>query len=169
MKPDVSLLTATRDAVLRFYAADAADAATLARSYAPGKWTMRELLLHLADAEAVLLDRLKRTLADDRPLLWAFDENRWQQQLFPAQRDLAVAGRLFAAAREATIELATLASPEQMGRIAVHNENGLRSFGQLLRATHEHAAHHLEQLRAIAAGQPWQPRPTTYAGSEPAP
>ena len=166
MKPDLSALIATRDGIVRFYGADAA---TLARSYAPGKWTMREFLLHLADAEAVFLDRLKRTLADDKPLLWGYDENRWQQQLFPAKRDLVVASRLFAAAREAVIELATLATPEQMGRLAVHSENGRRSFAQLLRATHEHAAHHLDQLRAIAAGPPWPPRPTTYAGNEPAP
>lgn len=166
MNRDLAALIANRDGILRFYGADEP---TLARSYGPGRWTMREILLHLADAEAVFLDRLKRTLADDKPLLWAYDENRWQQQLFPAGRDLAVAGRLFAAAREANIELATLVGPDQQGRLAVHSENGRRSFAQLVRSIHEHAAHHLEQLRAIAAGQPWAPRAATYAGTEPAP
>lgn len=164
MKRDLTALIATRDHVLRFYGAEPT---VLARSYAPGKWTMRELLLHLADTEAVVLDRLKRTLADEKPLLWAYDENRWQQHLFPASRDLAVAGRLFTAAREAIIELAALASPEQQGRLAVHSENGRRSFTQLVRMAHEHTAHHLEQLRAIASGVPWTPRETTYHGNEP--
>jgi uncharacterized damage-inducible protein DinB len=164
MSPDVAALIANREAVAPFYAAEPT---LLARSYAPGKWTLRQVLLHLADAEGVFLDRLKRALADDKPLLWAYDENRWQAHLFPDHRDLGTAGRCFASSREAIIELVTLASPGEQQRLAVHSENGRRSFVQLARMVHEHGAHHLEQIRAIAAGTAWTPRPSTYAGIEP--
>lgn len=165
MNSDLTALVGTRDELLRFYRAEDI---TLALTYAPGKWTMRAILFHLADTEAVFLDRLKRTLADEKPLLWGFDENRWQQHLFPASRDLAIAERLFTSARESTIELAGLATPEQQSRIAVHSENGRRSFAQIVRSVHEHTAHHLEQVRAIAAGAPWIPRVASYHGTEPA-
>ena len=46
----------------------------LARSYGVGKWSVRFILHHLADAETVLFDRIRRILSEPRQVLWAFDQ-----------------------------------------------------------------------------------------------
>jgi hypothetical protein len=152
---DLAELRRTGDATLPYFAADV-DA--LARRYAPGKWTLRQFLIHLVDGEAVFLDRVRRLIADQEPLLLAFDENRWVDRLFAGQRDLAAAGRLFAATRAALIELAALCPPELHVREGRHSERGTRSLLQVVRFVHQHNAHHLDQLAAIAAGRPWTER-----------
>ncbi|MGB7622189.1 MAG: DinB family protein [Terriglobia bacterium] len=65
-------LEATRGETLRFFTLGAAD---LARTYAPGKWSIRFILHHLADSETVLFDRIRRVLSEPRPLLWVFDQD----------------------------------------------------------------------------------------------
>ena len=53
----------------------------LKRRYAPGKWTIRFLLHHLADAETVLFDRIRRVLSEPRGVVWAFDQDAWARGL----------------------------------------------------------------------------------------
>ncbi len=145
-------LVATRDETLR---ALHSPPATLERSYAPGKWSMRQVLLHLVDAEGVLLDRLRRLAADDKPLLWAYDENLWVAELATSGRSLETAAALFAATRDAVIELSTLLPADRHGRAGIHSETGRTSFAAVLETVHRHNAHHLEQVRACAAGTQW--------------
>lgn len=149
---DLVELRRTGDATLPYFSADTA---ALARSYAPGKWTLRQFLIHLVDGESAFLDRVRRLIADQEPLLLAFDENRWTERLFATQRDLAAAGRLFAASRAALIELATLCPPDLRQREGRHSERGTRTLAQVVRFVHQHNAHHLDQLAAIAANRPW--------------
>ncbi len=52
----------------------------LTQSYAPGKWTARQLLVHISDAETVLLDRLRRIAAENKPALIAFDQDLWVKE-----------------------------------------------------------------------------------------
>ncbi len=153
---DLEALRRTRDATLPFFTSDAA---TLARSYAPGKWTMRQMLLHLVDTETVLFERMRRVLADENPLLMGFDENRWVEHLHYDQRSLATAEALYRVTRDSTIELALATTPAERAREGVHNEQGKRSFAHFAAMVHGHNAHHLEQVRAIAAGASWSPRP----------
>lgn len=146
-------LIATRDETLR---ALQSPAATLSRSYAPGKWSMRQVLLHLVDCEGVLLDRLRRLAADDKPLLWAYDQDRWVAELAVGGRSLETAAALFAATRNAVIELSTLLPADRHARAGVHSETGRKTFAEVLETVHRHNAHHLEQVRACAAGNLWQ-------------
>jgi uncharacterized damage-inducible protein DinB len=150
----VKALVATRDETI---AALASPAATLERTYRPAGWTMRQVLLHLVDCEGVMLDRLRRLAADDKPLLWAFDENRWAAVLAAPGRDLRVASMLFAVTRSAIIELATLLPAGLMSRAGIHAEAGRRTVGEQLAMVHQHNAHHLAQVRACIAGTRWQP------------
>jgi hypothetical protein len=141
-----------RDALLPLFALDEA---TLARPYAPGKWTGRQVLIHLVDSETVYFDRLRRAAGDDKPLLLGFDNNDWAGRLFYEQRSLALAGALFAATRDAVIELVRLAPQATQEREGVHDEIGKRSFAQLAGMTANHLLRHVEQLQAIAAGRTW--------------
>jgi len=146
-------LARARDETLGFFRATGA--AELGRSYAPGKWTMRQLLIHIADAETVLFDRLRRLQAEEKPLLWAFDENRWAEHLLYDRRSLEVAGALFAATRGAVIELAAIIPAERHVRAGIHSEAGRKTFAEVLAHVLWPHQHHHEQIRACAAGAAW--------------
>lgn len=122
-------------------------------SYAPGKWTMHEILVHLSDTETVLLDRLRRLAAEPNPTLMAFDQDRWAGGLFYKSRDLKVARQQFEAARRSALELARMLPASADTNTGTHSEAGARTFGQVLAHIGEHNAHHLKQIRAIARSQ----------------
>jgi hypothetical protein len=55
----------------------ALDAGRMERTYAPGKWTARQILAHLADAEIGIGFRLRQALAEDNHAAQPFDQDRW--------------------------------------------------------------------------------------------
>ena len=130
-------------------------AEVLSRSYGQGKWTLRELLVHLSDAETVLLDRLRRIASENHPPLIAFDENLWTKNLHYTKRDLNLAKQQFEAARRNVIELAILLEPTVDLKSGVHSEMGELTFASIMGKIGNHNAHHLEQCRAIVAGKTW--------------
>jgi hypothetical protein len=129
--------------------------ADLARSYAPGKWTGVQLLIHIADTESSFLDRLRRALAEQKPLLLALDPDRWTARLGRPFRILGTAETLFSASRAAYIELLTSVTSEEWTRTAVHTEYGLFTVRQIAEKAVWHANHHLSQVEAAAAGRAW--------------
>lgn len=129
--------------------------AAFGRSYAPGKWSVRDVLIHISDSETVLLDRLRRVASEEKPLLAAFDQDRWAEALFYDKRDMHLVKMQFQAARRGVIELATLLDESFDARIGMHTEAGPLSFGQLLRKVADHNAHHLEQAKAAIEGRTW--------------
>jgi len=133
----------------------AAQAPWLDRPYAPGKWTARQVLFHVADTESVILDRLRRGVADTKPLLWAFDQDEWAKHLAVPQRSLPLAAALFAACRDTIIDLGNAVEPQRFERSAVHSERGKLRCGDWFELAVKHAAHHVEQVEAIAAGRAW--------------
>ena len=136
----------------------AADPIGLARPYAPGKWSGAWVLHHLADAIAVQHDRLRRLQADDKPLLWAFDQDRWANFLGYARRDLRVSAALFAATCDSIIELATLVPSDRYELAGVHSEAGRKTFAEVLTFVHWHTRHHLGQVQAAVDGTIWTPK-----------
>src|SRR5579862_3102443 len=47
------------------------------QSRAPGKWSAREIVCHLADCEVAFAFRLRQTLAEDRHVMQPFDQDLW--------------------------------------------------------------------------------------------
>jgi hypothetical protein len=132
--------------------------AALNRSYAPGKWTLRQILIHLSDTETVLLDRLRRMASEHNPALIGFDENLWVSGLAYDKRDLGLARQQFEAARRSVIELAKILGDNVDARIGTHSEAGKQTFGDNLKKVHEHSVHHMEQARACIEGKSWTPK-----------
>lgn len=128
----------------------------LNHSYAPGKWTLRELLVHISDTEAVLLDRLRRTASEKKPSFLAFDENDWAAKLHYKARDLNLAKQQYEVARRQIIELAKMLDESVDSMVGVHSEAGPQTFATNLAKVASHNAHHLEQAKAIAEGKTWQ-------------
>jgi len=130
----------------------------LARSYAPGKWTLRQMLVHISDAETVLLDRLRRLASENNPTLVAFNQDLWTSAMRSDERDLTLSRMQYDTARRNVIELARLLPAEFDAKTGTHTEAGTLSFGDVLGKVHKHNAHHLEQALAIVAGKTWAPK-----------
>jgi hypothetical protein len=127
----------------------------LACRYAPGKWTARQVLLHIVDTETVQLDRLRRILAEDAPVLAAFDQDRWTARLGGEGRPLTEARALFLAARATMRRLVAGMSAEDWCRTGVHTVRGPMTAEAVIILAHGHCAHHGEQITAVAAGRTW--------------
>ena len=116
-------------------------------AYAPGKWTVRQLLHHLADAETVLYERIRRGIARPGQVVWGFDQDAWAEKLNYHRRDLALDRSIYSAVRMGVMELA-LAHYELHGEQQyVHNETGLRTVKQEFDKVAWHNQHHLKQIR----------------------
>src|SRR5256885_11831461 len=65
-----------------------------------GKWSIQQVVIHLADSDLVLADRIKRVIAEDNPPLLAFDENKWVEKLQYDDQPAEGAARLFDLSRK---------------------------------------------------------------------
>lgn len=120
--------------------------AALELQYAPGKWNVRQILCHLADAETVLYDRVRRIISEPRQVIWAFDQDLWCDALdyhtFPLQTSRAI----FENVRNGVIHLAQQHYKSLGDKEFVHSETGVRTLKDEFNKIAWHNAHHLEQI-----------------------
>ena len=144
----VSRLETARTRTLRYF--ELSDD-QLASMYAPGKWPVRFLLHHLADAETVLYDRIRRIISEPRQVLWAFDQDAWAKELDYANAPLEVSRNLFDAVRSGVILQARRYYESHGRREFVHSETGIRTLKDEIDKVAAHNEHHLAQIeRALA-------------------
>ena len=137
-------LEGTRDETLSYFSLGEE---ALARTYAPGKWSVRFLLHHLADSETVLFDRIRRILSEPRQVLWVFDQDAWAQGLDYSCLPLDISRRVYESVREAVLYYAGL-HYESKGRLEfVHSVTGVRTLRDEFNKVAAHNEHHLEQIR----------------------
>lgn len=123
----------------------------LGRRYAPGKWTVRELLHHVCDAETVMFDRIRRVLSEPRQVIWAFDQDAWVDKLGYRERPLALSRDLYQATRAGVLYYARL-HYESKGHLEfVHSETGVRTLKDEFDKIAVHNQHHLNQIRVALA------------------
>ena len=141
----ISELERTRDETLRYFALGEDD---LARTYAAGKWPVRFILLHLADSETVLFDRVRRVLSEPRQVLWVYDQDAWAAGLEYSRVPLDTYRRIYEAVRSAMIYFAGQYY-EQKGHLEfVHSVTGVRTLKDEFDKVASHNEHHLAQIRA---------------------
>jgi DinB family protein len=144
-------LEATRDETLACFALGEAD---LALTHAPGKWSVRFLLHHLADSETVLFDRIRRVVSEPRQVLWAFDQDAWAKGLDYSQVPLDLSRRVYEAVRNAMIYYAGR-HYERHGHLEfVHSVTGVRTLRDEFEKVASHNVHHLSQIRTALATSP---------------
>src|SRR5262249_28682022 len=108
-----------------------------------GKWSTLEVVCHVSDCEQFFAERMKRTLAMDRPLLVSADGFRYPDPVQYHQRDLAEELDLVALTHRQMTRILRLVPAEAWERTAVHTEMGLVTLRQLLLHAVNHLAHHL--------------------------
>ncbi len=126
----------------------------------PGTWSIAELAAHLADSDLVIADRIKRVIAEDNPLLTAFDENAWIDRLFPNEAPLADSLAIFEANRRWTGRILRRSVEADFARAGRHDQNGRVTLAELLVGCVNHLDHHLRFLYGKRAnlGTAVQPR-----------
>lgn len=137
-------LDATRDETLRYFHLGNRE---LDATYAPGQWSVRFVLHHLADSETVQAERIRRVLSEGRRVLWAFDQDAWARGLDYAAMPLALSRDLFAAARAGIRYLAAEHYDERGHLEWVHSETGVRTLRDEFDKVAAHNEHHLGQIR----------------------
>jgi uncharacterized damage-inducible protein DinB len=108
-----------------------------------GRWSTLEVVCHIADCEQFFADRMKRTVAMDRPLLLGADGFRYPEPLRYQDHDLDEELDLVAVTRRQTARTLRLVAPDAWQRTAVHSETGLVTLRQLLLHAISHLRHHL--------------------------
>jgi uncharacterized damage-inducible protein DinB len=127
----------------------------LRRRPVAGKWSTLEVVCHVSACEQFFADRMKRTLAMERPLLVGADGFRYPEPVQYHRRDLAEELDLVALTRSQVARILRLVPAEAWKRSAVHTETGLVTLRQLLVHAVNHLAHHLRfvaQKRAALGG-----------------
>ncbi|MBI2434587.1 MAG: DinB family protein [Candidatus Hydrogenedentes bacterium] len=149
-------LKATRNELLPLF--DAPEN-VLVKRYAPGKWTIHELLCHLADAESVYLWRVCRAMAEPGAPVEGFDQDRWATGLNYPGRSLEAARQLFEGTRGQLLSYLERLQPELLAHTVTHSERGPLTLEQLIATVASHTEHHLTQIRAAKEGRTWEPAP----------
>jgi hypothetical protein len=118
----------------------------------PGTWSIAQLVAHLLDSDLVHGDRMKRVLAEDDPVLLAFDENRWIDGLDSGAMPVDEAVNLFSAHRRWMSRILRKCSEADFRRTGMHSEAGRKSLADLVATSVGHVDHHLRFLFAKRAG-----------------
>jgi hypothetical protein len=125
-------------------------AARILTPRAPGKWSARDILCHLADSEIVFAFRLRQALAEDHHVIQPFDQDKWAAT-YPS-RDAGAALATFEQLRKWNLALLETVTPPQLTKPVTHPERGEMTFDTIVDTMAGHDLNHVEQLEAIATG-----------------
>lgn len=114
----------------------------------PGSWSVAELAAHLADADAVGADRIKRTLAEPGSSLLAFDESAWNERLRMRDASIADALALFRANRVWIAGILRRCDEADFKLRGTHSERGPVTLADQVAGMVGHLDHHLKYLYA---------------------
>lgn len=126
-------------------------AAELDARPAPGEFTAREVVHHLADSEMTSAVRLRKLIAEDEPVLQGYDENQFARRLYYTQRPIEASLDAVRAARASSASLLELLSEAEWGRTGSHSESGPYSVETWLEIYAAHAHEHADQISGARA------------------
>ena len=120
---------------------------------APDKWSVAEILAHLADAEIVGGFRMRLILGAPGTAVAAFEQDSWVTSGHYAKRDPRKSVEQFRVVREANLALLKSLTPEQWQHYGMHSERGQESIERIVRMFAGHDVNHLRQIEAILGKQ----------------
>ena len=130
-----------------------ASAGKLRKKPAPGKWSVAEIITHLADCEVVTGWRMRQILGAPGTPLQPFDQDSWAAALHYEKRDARKSLAQFRAAREGNLELLKSLTPEQWKQHGLHGERGPETIERIVGMMAGHDLNHLGQVERIVAAK----------------
>jgi hypothetical protein len=113
---------------------------------APGKWSARQIVHHLGDSEMTAAVRFRLLLAEDKPAIQGYDQDRFAARLH-YDRPHEASLELFRSARAATAELMGRLTEADWLREGTHSDMGRYGLDTWLRIYANHAHRHADQIR----------------------
>ena len=117
---------------------------------APDKWSILEILGHLADIEIVYAYRLRQMLADEKPVIAPMDQDAWARHL--GYTDIAAPEMvaLYGLNRHHTLRLLRRLKPADLEKSAFHPELQKQvTVARLVEQMSGHGANHLAQIEKL--------------------
>ena len=127
--------------------------ARLTKRPAPGKWSVGEILAHIADTELVAGYRMRSILGAPGTPIPAFDQDKWAEAEHYDKQDPKLSLSVYRTVREANLRLMKLLRPEQWKQFGMHAERGEESVERLSQMMAGHDLNHLGQIVAILASK----------------
>ena len=112
---------------------------------APGKWSARQVVHHLADSEMIAAVRARLLVAVDRPQIVGFDQDEFARRLH-YDRPIEASLDAFKSARRTTAELLDKLTDREWAREGTHTEHGRYTLERWLEIYSTHAHKHAEQI-----------------------
>lgn len=123
------------------------DSKTLDTPPAPGKWSIRQILSHLADCELAFAFRLRQTVAEEHHTMQPFDQERWAAQ-YDAY-DALTALETFTAVRRWNILFLSALPHPAFAKPVTHPERGTMTLQVVVETMAGHDLNHLKQIIAL--------------------
>jgi hypothetical protein len=121
----------------------------LARTPDPSRWSVVQILAHLADAEIVGAWRFRSVLAADGVPLQPYDQKIWADTFRYANTDPVASLQLFEVNRAATLSLLRRVDPALHANHGLHAERGTETVDHLVRLYAGHDLNHLSQIERL--------------------
>jgi uncharacterized damage-inducible protein DinB len=122
----------------------------LSRRPGPGKWSIVEILAHMADAELVIGYRMRLILACNGMAIQAFDQDAWADTFNYSRRDPKISLETFRTLRENNLRLLSSVSRGLLNNYGQHEERGTETVDHIVRMMAGHDLNHLLQVEKIA-------------------
>ena len=120
---------------------------------APGKWSIAEIVAHIADTELVGGYRIRAILGAPGTQIIGFDQDVWVTALHYDKRDWKKSFEQYRALREANLALLKSLTPEQWKQHGVHNERGPETVETIVKMFAGHDINHFQQIERILAAK----------------
>jgi uncharacterized damage-inducible protein DinB len=124
----------------------------LTRRPAPGKWSIAEILAHLADTEIVVGWRLRQILSTNGTPIQAYDQNTWAAAFDYAHRDAKRSLEVFRFLRDVNVALLKSVPKQLWDNYGMHQERGKETVAHVVRMIAGHDLNHLRQVEGLAKG-----------------
>ena len=124
----------------------------LSRRPAPGKWSIKEIVAHLADGEVVVGSRYRFVAAHDRPPIPGYDQDLFVERLGVGNTTTEELLADFEMARAVNVGLLLRLTDEQLQRVGIHAERGEESIETMVCLYAGHDRIHLGQIETIRTG-----------------
>lgn len=124
----------------------------LSRPPAPGKWSIKQIVAHLADGEVILGSRYRLIAAHDRPAIQGYDQDLFVEMLGIENATTEELLYDFELARAVNIGLLVRLPEEAFDRVGIHSERGEESIETIVTYYAGHDRIHLAQVETIRTG-----------------
>jgi hypothetical protein len=120
---------------------------------APAKWSIAEIVVHMADTEVVFGYLIRGIVGEPGTRIDGFDQDAWLAALHYEKRDMKKSFAEYRAFREANVALLKSLTPEQWKICGMHKERGPETMETVAKMSAGHDLNHFQQIERILASR----------------